>query len=303
VTELELLKRIRRKATVTGGASLVTGIGDDCAIHRPKGATEDLLYTTDLLIEDVHFLRSTHPPRAVGHKTLARGLSDIAAMGGVPRFCLVSLALPVWADTKWVDAFYAGLLKLAGETGTVLAGGDISSSEKFMADIVVVGAVPRGKAILRNKAKPGNAIYVSGMLGGSALGLETRKGRALERHRKPHPRLALGRFLREQLRVTAGMDLSDGLSIDLHRLCDESGVSAVVDRPLPVFHGASLEHALHGGEDYELLFCAGARAKVPEEFDGLPLTRIGTISKGRKGQVTAFGWPLEPLGFDHFRSP
>lgn len=303
MTELEVLRRIRKKAAAAGNMNLVRGIGDDCAVYRPTGAREDLLFTTDLLIEDVHFRRATHPPRAVGHKTLARGLSDIAAMGGTPSFCLVSLALPAWAGTKWIDAFYAGLLRLAGETGTFLAGGDIASSEKFMADIVVGGAVPRGKALRRDTAKPGNAIYVSGTLGGSALGLETPKGGARQRHLKPQPRLSLGRFLREELRVTAAMDLSDGLSIDLHRLCEESGASAVLDRPLPVFHGASLEQALHGGEDYELLFCAGSRTRVPEEFEGIPLTRIGTVTEARQRKISAFGWPLKPLGFDHFRKP
>ena len=152
----------------------------------------------------------------------------------------------------------------------------------------------------RDGARSGNAIYVSGRLGGSALGLAKGKGIAWKRHLRPEPRLALGRFLRYELRVTAAMDLSDGLSLDLDRLCLASGLSAQIDTP-PIFPGATLEQALHGGEDYELLFTAPARTCVPLEFEGLPLTRIGTMRKGRPGAVEWNGVPLAPLGYDHFR--
>jgi thiamine-monophosphate kinase len=336
-SELGRVDRIRRLAGAPRGSGVVLGIGDDCAVFRQRGATEDLVFTTDMLVEDVHFRRETHRPEDAGWKALARGLSDIAAMGAAPRFCLVSLALAPWADSKWVDGFYRGLLRLARREKTVLAGGDLGRASRVMCDIMVCGSVPRGKALRRDGARVGDGIYVSGALGGSALGLSQLDsnqldpsnqgaGKAWRRHLKPEPRIALGRFLREKVRATAAMDLSDGLSLDLHRLCLESRLSAAIDAP-PVFPGASLEQALHGGEDYELLFTARARTRVPGSFGGLPLTRIGTMRKGRPGAVyfdgarflkgakvsegaaspegAAFskGAPLPPLGYDHFRKP
>jgi thiamine-monophosphate kinase len=279
---------------------LVLGIGDDCAIYRPP-PDEDLLFTTDLLIEGVHFRAVTHPPEAVGHKTLARGLSDIAAMGGRPVFCLLSLALAPWTKKTWVDGFWRGLLKLARETGTALAGGDVARAAQVTCDIVVCGRVPRGGALRRDGARPGDGIYVSGELGASALGLERGSGGAWLRHLRPQPRLALGTFLRKDLKATAAMDLSDGLSIDLYRLCRASRVAASIDRPLPVFRGATLDHALHGGEDYELLFTLPPACKPPAAYRGVPLTRIGEIRKGHPGKVLLAGRPLAPLGYDHLR--
>jgi len=278
----------------------VLGIGDDCAIFRPRGSADDLLFTTDMLIENTHFRRETHTAAQAGWKTLARGLSDIAAMGGEPRFCLLSLAVPEWADARWLDGFYRGLLALAGQAGTPLVGGDLARGSSLMADIVVCGAVPRGQALRRDGARPGDAIYVSGTLGGSALGLATGRGQAWARHARPAPRLALGRFLRERVGATAAMDLSDGLSLDLHRLCLACGLSAEIAEP-PRYPRATLEQALHGGEDYELLFTAPAKARVPRRFQGLPLTRIGTMHQGRKGAVELNRAPLAPLGYDHFR--
>jgi thiamine-monophosphate kinase len=269
MTELELVRWLRSQGK---------GIGDYCAI-LPHGR-EDLLVTTDFLIENVHFLRNL-PPETVGHRALARGLSDIAAMGGVPRWCLVSLALADWADTGWVRRFYRGLKKLARRFRCDLVGGDLSHASAVAIDIVVIGETPRGAALRRSTAHPGDAIYVSGGLGGQPS--------------LPEPRVNLGRFLRS--RATACMDLSDGLSIDLHRLCVESRVAAVIDHPLPVAPGATLEDALHRGEDYELLFTA---RRSFTSHRGLPLTRIGSIVKGPPGRVSLFGLPLEPLGYDHF---
>lgn len=297
--ELERIESIRRLAGAQRGARLVLGIGDDCAIYRPRGSTEDLLFTTDLLIEDVHFRRGTHSAEAIGHKALARGLSDIAAMGGEPRFCLLSLALAPWTDNRWMNRFYRGLLRLAARTGTVLAGGDLAHAEKVACDIVVCGAAARGTALRRDGARPGDAIYVSGRLGASALGLEKGRGPAWRRHLAPEPRLALGRFLRMRLRATAAMDLSDGVSLDLRRLCLASGVAASITVP-PRFPGAALAHALHGGEDYELLFTVRRGTRVPEAFEGLPLTRIGETRRGTPGEILLDGAPLSPLGYDHF---
>jgi thiamine-monophosphate kinase len=298
--ETEILEKIRDRAPIPRGSELVRGIGDDCAIFRPRGAREDLVFTTDMLLEGVHFRPETHRAEDIGHKALARSLSDIAAMGGEPRFCLLSLALAPWSDRRWLDAFYRGFLKLAKTTGTLLAGGDLARGGQVFCDVMVCGAAPAGSALRRDGARPGDGIYVSGRLGGSALGLAGGKGQAGRRHLRPQPRLRLGRFLRAKLHATAAMDISDGLSIDLRRMCLASGVAAAIVTP-PLYPGATPAQALHGGEDYELLFTLAGKAKPPVGFEGLPLTRIGTIHKGRPGDVLLDGRPLAPLGYDHFR--
>jgi thiamine-monophosphate kinase len=299
--ERAITERLRKAAKIPPGSPVILGIGDDCAIYRPRGSADDLLFTSDMFIDGVHFLRETHKPAAVGRKALARSLSDIAAMGGAPRFCLVSFCIPGWANAKWVDGFFDGILNLAVETGTFLAGGDLSHGETLACDVMVCGAVPRGTALRRDGARPGHEIYVSGALGGSALGLEKKQRKALQRHLYPEPRLALGRFLREKLRATSAIDLSDGLSLDLRRVCLASGVAAEIAAP-PRFPGASPEQALHGGEDYELLFTVPPGTKVPERFEGLPLTRLGSILRGSAGEVRLDGKPLAALGYDHFAS-
>jgi thiamine-monophosphate kinase len=214
---------------------------------------------------------------------------------------MVSLAVADWATGRWVDGFYDGLLELAGRHRTALAGGDLSRGATTICDIVVCGSVPAGQALRRDTAKPGDGIYVSGALGGSALGFETRKGAAFQRHLRPEPRLKLGLAVRGKLKASAAMDISDGLSIDLHRLCTASGAAAELDGDLPVWPGASLAHALHGGEDYELLFTLPASAKAPSRLAGLPITRIGTVIRGKAGMIRLGDGYLQPLGYDHFR--
>ena len=297
--EKTITDRLRNASAIPPGSPLVLGIGDDCAIYRPRGSADDLLFTADMLIEGTHFRRETHTAAQTARKALVRSLSDIAAMGGSPRFCLVSLCVPRWATSRWVDRFFDALLDLARATGTVLAGGDLSHADSLACDVTLCGAVPRGTALLRSGARPGNAIYVSGDLGGSALGLEPNKGKARKRHLHPEPRLALGVFLREKLRATSAIDLSDGLSLDLRRICLASRVDAEIVEP-PRFPGATPDHALHGGEDYELLFTAPAAVPVPAQFEGLPLTRIGSIVRGNGG-VRMNGAPLPALAYDHFR--
>ncbi len=220
-------------------------------------------------------------------------------MGGSPRFCLVALCVPGWASDSQVDRFFDGVLELASATGTLLAGGDLSHGDGLFCDVTVGGAVPRGTALRRDGTRAGHDLYVSGRLGGSALGLATRKGKAWKRHRTPEPRLALGQFLRETLRATSAIDLSDGLSMDLRRLCLASGVAAEIVEP-PRYPGASLEQALHGGEEYELLFTVREGAKVPERFGELPLTRIGRMVRGPAGEIRLNTVPLTVLGYDHF---
>ena len=278
MNELELVERIRKMTGSTNPASGVTlGIGHDCAVFRPPPGF-DLLLKTDQLIERVHF-KSRTPAPAVGERALARALSDIAAMGGEPRACLVSLALPKSKSGMWAIDFFKGLLRLARRTKTVLAGGDLSTSDHVHCSVMLVGVVPRGKALRRDGARPGDILYVSGRLG------------------KPWdrpivPRLKLGRSLLGL--ATSCMDVSDGLAIDLHRLCKESKVSAELDR-VPVFPGATIERALHGGDDYELLFTLPSNSRPPRG-----VTRIGQIVASRPGQVTFQGRRLSPGGWNHF---
>ena len=303
MNELLLVDRIRRLAGAGRPRDLIRSIGDDCAVLRPQSGSEDVLVTTDLLVEGAHFRRGTHTAAQTGYKALARALSDIAAMGGAPRWCLLSLALPEWADFRWIRGFYDGFLGLARTARTTLIGGDLARSTLLACDVVLIGGAPKGKALRRDTARAGDRIFVSGGLGGSALGLERGSGIAWRKHVRPEPRLGLGQFLRSRRLATACIDLSDGLSIDLHRLCRESGVCARLDKPLPVFRGATLDQALHGGEDYELLFTAPANSPVPRSAHGVPLTCIGRIERGRRGRVLLMDRPLAPLGYDHFRKP
>lgn len=282
MNELSLITAIRKWSTPQAAApGVVKGIGDDCAIIRPR-ANEDLLFTTDFVIEDVHFTRATQTGIDTGWKALARGLSDIAAMGGDARYALVSLALAPWCCHNYVRDLYKGFNKLAGLHGVQIIGGDVSKTEKLSIDVIVIGSTPRGKALRRDGAKPGDVIYVSGALGRAAV--KNYKDR-------PIPRLELGRKLRGK--ATSCMDLSDGLAMDLHRLAVESGVSAELDGPLPSAPNATLEQALFGGEDYELLCTLPAGRRAPQE-----LTRVGLIVKGKPGRVTRAGESLQPRGWD-----
>ncbi len=300
--ETQLIALIQR-LTAADAPGLLKGIGDDCAIIRPK-AGEDLLVTTDFLLEGVHFRRETHTGSDCGWKCLARGLSDIAAMGGAPRYALVSLALAPWTAARWVRDFYKGMQQLARRHDLVIAGGDLTKSDKVLCDIVVLGAVKRGRALRRDGAKPGDRLYVTGLLGGSALGLESHvgmaKGKAWLRHLRPEPRIEAGLAL-AQLKATACMDLSDGLALDLHRLCQESGCAAELNGTLPVFPRASVQQALSGGEDYELLFALPAHLRVPDSVAGLPITEIGRCVKGKPGLIQLDGKPVPAVGWDPFK--
>jgi thiamine-monophosphate kinase len=291
--ETRIVDRIRKLAEDgPHNKQIITAIGDDCAILRPR-VGEDLVFTTDFVLEGRHFTLDTHTAADIGHKALARSLSDLAAMGAEPVFCLVGLGIPAALGSSWINQFYKGLLKLANRLSITVAGGDLARFEKVITEVMCCGRVKRGKAILRSGAKPGHAIYVTGKLGGPA---HTRWRRPL----RPEPRIQAGLALR-RLRVSSGMDLSDGLALDLHRLCLESKVSADLRSPLPVARGASLEDALHGGEDYELLFTAPTRARIPAAIDHVPITCIGVIKSGPPGSLRLDGRLLQPKGFDHFR--
>jgi thiamine-monophosphate kinase len=306
-----LIERIRRR--VRAGASIITGIGDDCAVLRmPAG--HQLLVTTDFTLENVHFRREWHPPEVVGWRCLTRGLSDIAAMGGEPRAAFLSMALDRGVPQKWVNRFLAGLLEAAEEFRVPLAGGDTAQSAGgIQADIVVVGSVPSGRAVLRSGALAGDGIYVTGELGGSAAAIaRMREGKVraadYERHFHPAARVEVGRWLRRRGLASAMIDVSDGLSTDLEHVCEESGVGAEIEvaaipcarvgRPARL---VGFDLALHGGEDYELLFTSAK--KIPAKVAGVQVTRIGRITRrrgmvrvedGRRQGLSAHGW-------EHFR--
>jgi thiamine-monophosphate kinase len=245
-------------------------------------------------------------------------LSDIAAMGGEPRAAFLSLALPENLPQRWVDRFLDGFLALAREFRLPLAGGDTAQSpDGILADIVVLGSVPRGSAILRSGARPGDLIYVTGALGGGAAALHPLfsgkrvKPEDYPRHFHPIPRIAVGRYLSQHRLASAMIDLSDGLSTDLGHICDESKVGAEVDAeriPRGWVGKARVEvqlnDALHGGDDYELVFTASPRKKVPSKIAGVSVTRIGWIRKA-KGMTLiekSRRSVLEPEGWQHFQS-
>ncbi len=321
--EKVLIAEIRRAAERANNPLIRLGIGDDCAIlalpARPKNPLETLV-TTDFTLENIHFRRNWHPPESVGHRCLTRGLSDIAAMGGDPLAAFLSLALPRDLPQSWVRRFISSLLALAQKYGVTLAGGDTAQSRSgILTDIIVLGSVPKGKALLRSGARPGDRIYISGELGGSAAAvLEMQKhpkrklnSRDYPRHFFPEPRVKLGCILREKNLASAAIDTSDGLSTDLAHLCEESNVGAElqadaiprasVGKPL---HEVDLELALHGGEDYELLFTAPRSKRIPSRLAGVPITQIGHITRYpriilmNRGGV---GLELKPQGWEHFR--
>ncbi|MCI0355541.1 MAG: thiamine-phosphate kinase [Acidobacteria bacterium] len=325
LAEKQLIERIRRLVphvravpfgANVGKRAVRLGIGDDCAVLAlPAG--HEALVTTDLSIEGVHFRQKWHPPESVGHRCLARGLSDLAAMGGEPVAAWVSLALPGSLPQKWVGGFYKGLLALAKKSGVELAGGDTAESPQgIVADIVVVGHVPAGKAVRRSGARAGDSIYVTGELGRSAAILHQLEGgkdigspraKAVAAHFFPVPRLAVGLELRRRGLASAMIDLSDGLSTDLAHICGENGVGALVAEhsiPRPSTPGTSTLHfALHGGEDYELLFTVPGLRTLPPNIAGVRVTRIGEIIRGRRMWLTdSHGQrkPLGPGGWEHF---
>jgi thiamine-monophosphate kinase len=320
---------------ITHHSTLTAGIGDDAAVIKQLGGRETVI-TADLLIEEIDFRRSTMPPRLLGHKALAVSLSDIAAMGARPRWALVSLGVPreVW-DSNFIDDFYDGFFALADYYGVALVGGDVSRApDKIIVDSIVVGEVKRGRAVLRSGARPGDHIFVTGTLGGAAAGFRFlehgarlgeessfgRKGREIERlllrHLRPEPRAAWGALLGAEHLATAMIDLSDGLSSDLAHLCRESRTGALIEASrLPINPSVKrvcgrraldpLALALHGGEDFELLFTIRPRdlRHLPRRLGGVPATYIGDVTH-RTGRVQILEgsrkWTLQPQGYAHF---
>lgn len=310
LTEKLLIQTIRKASyRRTRGGNL--GIGDDCAVIKlPRG--HEALVTTDFSLEDVHFRRAWHPADSVGHRCLARGLSDIAAMGGIPQAAFLSLALPPELPLRWITQFLRGLLRLADHYQVLLAGGDTAQSRAgILIDIVVLGSVPAGKALLRSGARPGDLVYVSGSLGSSVAVLNELRGGKKPRpgshpkHFYPEPRIAVGRYLRERNLASAMIDISDGLSTDLGHICEESKTGAIVyAQSLPTTGGRDgLALALHGGEEYELLFTARPDRRVPREVAGVPISLIGEIVAGKQMKLAKADGKtevLKPGGWQHF---
>ena len=309
--ELALIEQIRRDFSA-GSKTIMLGIGDDCAILRPPAGCE-VLVTTDFTLEGRHFRRDRHPPESVGHRCLTRGLSDLAAMGATPLAAFLSLALPrtmlteSTAGRDWIARFFSGLRALGDMHRVPLAGGDTSESPGgkssfVLADIVLVGAAPKGEALRRSGGVAGDALYVTGHLGGAAAELAAilkRQRRTLKiattdghPHLFPEPRLDVGESLLRRKLATACIDISDGLSTDLAHLCSASGVCAEIEQATLPIHplacklgaAAALQAALHGGEDYELLFTTPPSVLMPTSLAGVPITRIGSLKNRRSGR-------------------
>jgi thiamine-monophosphate kinase len=309
--------------------SIIAGMGDDAAALQLTGHLI-LLATCDLLLEDVHFDLSLTDPFHLGKKSLAVNLSDIAAMGGTPRFFLVSLGLPRHLPLQFIDDFYRGMMSVAQQFHTILVGGDTNASPRTLViDITVMGEIPPDQLIQRGGARSGDSIWITGTVGDAALGFTLLRkaphlGRShvlnplIEKHLSPCPRVHEGRLLAENRLATAMIDISDGLLTDLSRILSASGRGATVrlsSLPLsPAFmeHQSSegtrsIDYALSGGEDYELLFTTAEHReqellRVAEEF-AVPITRIGEITTSHGLQLLDDeGRPYEitSLGYDHF---
>lgn len=322
------------------------GIGDDCAVLRPP-AGDELVVTTDFSLEQVHFRRDWHPPESVGHRCLARGLSDLAASGARPLAAFLSLAIPADLNLPgegraWLNRFFDGLLALAERCKVPLAGGDTAQSPEFdcrgrrgaamiAADIVLLGSVKRGRVLLRSSARAGDVIYVTGALGGAsaeliALGRNPNRFAGLTKAQKhhphlyPEPRIKIGLRLASATSTHAAIDLSDGLSTDLLHICEESGLDAELDvASIPVHPLAqqaekdgwvpsALGLALHGGEDYEVLFTAPKQSTLPQRLAGVDIHPIGRMEprSSRHARVVLRKWNgqkriLEPGGWEHFK--
>jgi thiamine-monophosphate kinase len=328
IGEDDLVRRIRAAAARDRDGVLV-GIGDDCAVLAVTPGTQ-LIAKTDLLIEDVHFRRRYAEPADIGWKALAVNISDIAAMGGRPRWALVALAFPATATPDEIEAFYGGMLLLAREHGVAVVGGDTSSSPgAWFVNVSLLGEAMR--SVLRSTARAGDVVAVTGTLGRSAAGLAVLEGahapagldadtlaEMTGAHLRPRPRAAEGRWLGATDGVSAMMDLSDGLAVDLPRLCLESAVGARVEiDALPISAGTrrvaaavgrdALAWATGGGEDYELLITCTATAfdrlsHGLAEATGTTLTRIGSIEPGDGVRfVDRQGQDVEVArGFEHF---
>ncbi len=328
-TENSILEFIARPHARPGTArarrvGLQVGIGDDAALWRPRAGYETIL-TCDWFLEGSHFLADRHPPRSVGWKCLARAVSDVAAMGGVPRCFLLSLALPKSRVEKWLKSFLEGLRCASYALDCPMAGGDTTRRDQVLISVTVIAECHRGRAILRRGSRPGDAIFVTGRLGEAEYGLRliqsgdkrlTMRDPRLQKHLYPEPRLEVGAFLTRRRLASAMMDLSDGLSSDLPRLCAASGVGARIELDrIPCVRIAkqgsckefdALQMALDGGDDYELLFTVAKKnvAQVPKAVGRVALTQIGEIATRKEVVLideNGLPHPVQNKGWDPFR--
>lgn len=320
--EFGLIDRISRKVTVGRGVRL--GIGDDAAwVDHPRGSS---LITADLLIEGIHFDLKWTTLFDLGYKSLAVNLSDIAAMGGVPAYVMLSLGIPANFDSKKIDQLYRGIGSLAKQHGVTIIGGDTNIAESLLISVCVIGHPP-AQPIRRAGARVGDDFYVTGTLGDSALGLallrERRRATSravkqlIARHHRPTPRLTAGALLAKRKIASAMIDISDGLIQDLGHICRASGVGATVEQdklPLsPAYRALAgkngMNHALSGGEDYELLFSAPARLRKRIDALGqqaeVAISRIGTCTPTSNGiqVIDSAGGKIAVRiqGHDHFK--
>lgn len=290
---------------VSGGTQVVTGIGDDCAVVRAGG--EDWVITTDPVIEGMHFL-SGEAPRRIGHKAVGRVLSDIASMGAEPLWLAVNVVAPPELELNTLEEIYAGAAALLQRCGGAIIGGDVAQGPCLELHVFGVGRLPSGTALLRSGARPGDLLFVTGALGGSIFG----------KHLDFMPRLAEGRWLREQGLATAMIDISDGLLSEARHLAERSGVRVIVDTArAPVSSAASRHtdgrsprtHALTDGEDFELLFTVPPekRAALEAAWNARfsePCTCVGAVESGSGvGLLNAPADLTAAPGYEHFTSP
>lgn len=287
MNEFELIAQLTRSLPTND--SVVVGAGDDCAVLECGDPQRQLLFKTDAVVEGIHFTSET-PPEQIGHKVLARCLSDIAAMAGTPNAALVTIALPKKFSPAFVELVYAGMKVLAKEYGVAIVGGETTTNpERVLISIALTGFVPRGKAVLRSGAKVGDAIFVTGELGGSLVG----------KHLDFTPRLSEAHWLAENFSIHSMMDVSDGLAGDLPHILRASGVGAeLLKTAVPISRAArevskrgdaakpAFVAALTDGEDFELLFTIASRSAVPlldawkNKFPDVKLSCIGKIIAG-----------------------
>jgi thiamine-monophosphate kinase len=340
-SEDKLIRRIAQAIPSVAGArassrdGLRLGIGDDAAVIAPRGRF-DWVVSCDAFVEGTHFLAELHPADSVGFKALARATSDLAAMGATPRLFLLTLALPVNRTGKWLDEFLRGMGRAARHLGMRLAGGDTTKSQTVSISVTVLGEVAPGSAVRRSTARPGDIIYVSGKLGRAEMGfLMVKNGLApkqdlnggplpIQRHLYPQIRVGLGSWLGRRRIASAMMDISDGLSTDLARLCAASkvgariwaaripcvetptGKSGKLARAVARMNLDPLRLALHGGEDYELLFTVPPKdvKRLPRAPGFSEITPIGEIERGTKIVLVrddGVSTPLRSGGWDPFR--
>jgi thiamine-monophosphate kinase len=301
---------------------VIVGPGDDAAVIVPERGAFDVL-TTDALVDGVHFDRRFVPPDAIGHRALAVNLSDLAAMGAEPRAALLSLVLPPSMEVADVDVMLDGLLALAADHRVAVIGGNVTRTPgPLTIDVTAIGSVRPRRALTRTGARPGDDVYVTGSLGGAAIGLRTLErgtaGPGTDRYLRPHPRVRAGMILGRTRAASSCMDLSDGLADGVRQIADASGVGISIDSAaIPLGEGVAdwhareggdpIDTALSGGDDYELLFTVrpaqrGRFRGARRQFSDLPVTKIGVVTKARDVHIRD-GERVRPLppGYEHFR--